>query len=177
MRHIKNIVLLAILLTTVVGFFVIPDISRVHCGFADNDPEPIAYFLADGTQVTKQQFNDAIVQRLLTENPGTTLGAPGQGGGQGGSASAATAPAQPAMTTSPNNTVVPAPAAPKEKVAVSFTDENGNFIGSTQVTKGTDVATSQFPLEVPECNGKTFDSWDYDGSLMMHDWIIRAKYK
>ena len=66
---------------------------------------------------------------------------------------------------------------PKEKVTAYFTDATGKVIGSSKITKGTDIAKNQFPAEVKDCNGKKFDHWDYDGHVLLEDTIVRAIFK
>lgn len=149
-------------------------VGSVFCDYTTPLPDKTTFIWVepDGSAsvVSEQQMNDNLC-RMLGEPTAAEWRAQQANKGQG------TASAQPATTAAPDNSTASVPSVPKEKVAVSFTDENGSFIGSTQVTKGTDVPVSQFPSKVPECNGKTFDSWDYNGFKLMHDWIIRAKYK
>ncbi len=86
----------------------------------------------------------------------------------------------PATSTPANTTPASTPTKetiPKVKLTVWFTDALGRIIGSSQVTKGTDIADSQFPAEIPNCEGMTFDHWDYDGRLIEHEYIVRAIYK
>ena len=63
------------------------------------------------------------------------------------------------------------------KITVTFTNMYGNVLGSSQVTSGTTIEDSQFVKDVPDCDGKKFDSWDYDGKELYHDTVVRANYK
>ncbi len=63
------------------------------------------------------------------------------------------------------------------KITVTFTDMYGHSLGSSQVTTGTTIADSQFVKDVPDCDGKKFDKWDYDGGVIEHDFVVRAIYK
>ncbi len=124
------------------------------------DPAKTTYWV-DNQQVTAEDFYnsieaDVIAHRSDAGNIGSTAATP-----------------QPAAS----NQTASTPKAAKEKLIVYFTDENGRVIGTSQVTKGTTVAESQFMQEVPECNGKAFDHWDYDGRTIEHQFIIRAVYK
>ncbi len=63
------------------------------------------------------------------------------------------------------------------RITVTFTDMFGHPLGSSQVTVGTTIADSQFVKDVPDCDGKKFDRWDYDGGVIEHDFVVRALYK
>ena len=56
----------------------------------------------------------------------------------------------------------------------------GKMIGTSSITKGADIATCQFlqTVENVDFGGKSyvFDSWDYDGHVIEHQYIVRAKY-
>ncbi len=70
----------------------------------------------------------------------------------------------------------------KEKVSVAFVDIYGAIIDTKLVTKGTDIAKNQFPKTTPPdiitAQGiLTFDKWDYDGSVLQSDTIVKASYK
>ncbi len=63
------------------------------------------------------------------------------------------------------------------KVTAYFTDAYGHVLGSSQITSGTTIGDNQFVKDVPDCDGKKFDGWDYDGRKLYHDIIVRANYK
>ena len=146
---------------------IVSSIGSVFCNdpyMPWSDPAKTTFWAGD-RQVSSDEFMQIITQEALKGAKGTVQysdlvnGTASSGSG--------------AKSTSKNSTQ----AAPKNKITVTFTDENGNHIGSVQVTEGTTIADSQFIKDVPDCNGKKFDSWDYDGSVMMYDWVVRAIYK
>ncbi len=161
--------------------------ANVFCGYVwsdgtirdyaeGTDPAKGRYFDQFGNELPNEQaFSDAVA-RMLGEPTAAEWRAQQTAGG--GNASAAAQPAtatQPADASSGNSKKQ---AAQKEKVTVWFTDARGRVIGSTQVTKGTTVAESQFMADVPVLDdGRTFDKWDYDGRVIEHERIIRANYK
>ncbi len=132
------------------------------------DPAKWSFYLADGSKVSGEEWMAAIEAQVAAEEA-ANMAAMGKTGNS-------TASSQPttANQTSPTSATS---TTSKEKLMVYFTDENGRVIGVSQVTKGTTVAESQFVQEVPECNGKKFERWDYDGRVIEHQFIIRAVYK
>ena len=144
-------------------------IGQTFCEVVGDGIPITKFFDLNGNEVSEQQFNDNIC-RMLGEPTAAEWRAQQANKGQG------SASAQPAAASAPNTTAS-APATPKEKLTVYFTDAFGNALGSSQVTKGTTIAESQFVQDVPECDGKTFDHWDYDGRVIEHQYIVRALYK
>ncbi len=70
---------------------------------------------------------------------------------------------------------------PANKVTATFKNLYGVIIGTSQITKGTDIAKSQFPKgKVPDIvtpNGTyVFDHWNYDGSKLTDDISVKAVY-
>ncbi len=70
----------------------------------------------------------------------------------------------------------------KDKVTATFTNLYGVIIGTSKITKGTDIAQSQFPAETPsdivtDSGTLVFDHWDYDGKVLEEDVRIKAVYK
>ncbi len=140
------------------------------------DPARVTYFDLNGNQVSQDQFLDDLTRIALEgESPEVKAArAAGTLNNSGKSAAAQSATAAPAASSGNSKKQ----SAPKEKVTVWFTDARGRVIGSTQVTKGTTVAESQFMTDVPDFeDGRTFDKWDYDGRVIEHEYIIRANYK
>ncbi len=160
--------------------------SNIFCGYMWSDgtirdyqegsiPGQTTYFDVNGNQVTKEEFMDGIT-RIALEGESPEVKAARAAGTLGNNASApmtTAAPAPKAATTS-NKTEKPQSAL---QINVYFTNLYGNVIGVSQITSGTNIADSQFPVEVPECDGKIFDRWDYDGHALSHDYIVRAIYK
>lgn len=169
----KHIAIFAILAMVIVSMATFPEFSKTSCASGSyteifgNDPYN---FLADGTQVTAQEFELAIVKDLLADTYDPALAAHYGLAAPSGSASSSKA------ATTSSKAAAPA----KEKVTVYFTDMFGEVIGTSQVTKGTDIAESQFPQTVEDIEHEgvtyTFDSWDYDGHVMEHQYIVRANY-
>ena len=80
-------------------------------------------------------------------------------------------------TSTPKDTGKGEKAQKNVKITVYFTDLYGHVIGSSQITSGTSIGEKQFATDIPDCNGKKFDSWDYDNRELFHDTIVRANYK
>ena len=132
------------------------------------DPNKGTYWY-NNQQVSHDEFLAAITADLLRDNPGTVLGGAASQQGQATSPAANTQTAAPAASTKT--------AISKEKLTVYFTDAYGRVIGTSQVTKGTTIADSQFVQSVEDCDGLAFDSWDYDGRVIEHETVVRALYK
>ncbi len=175
------------------------DDGTIHDYAQGEDPSKTIYAVG-GEVVSKDVFDQAIAEKALAgASPeyqathtvvngkvvNTATGLP-----DGASAAASTPATTETAPVVADTTIAPAPteaapatneaAAPepaKGKAEVTFTDENGGYLGSSKVTIGTDVASSQFVQDVPDCNGHKFDHWDYDGHVIEHDYIIRAVYK
>ena len=157
----------------ILSLIMVMSIGSVFCyNYAPwQDPARTTFYLADGTQVTEQEFDAAILEEAMKyATNGTKVYNPG------GQATASTPNAQTSAADSSKSN-----AAPKKKFTVSFTDMFGHVIGVSQVTEGTDIAQSQFPAAVEdiEAEGQTFvfDRWDYDGEVVLHDLVVRALYK
>lgn len=160
----KSIVLAVCIMVTML--FTSPTFCILYSEMQGQKGVCLGYFLEDGTQVTEQEWNDAVLRDLGEPTAAEYLAQ------QAAKSSATASPSQATSPTSSNTATTP-----KEKVSVAFTDAFGNVLGMSEVTKGTDIAPSQFVKDVPDCDGKSFDKWDYDGSVMMHDYVIRALYK
>ncbi len=69
-----------------------------------------------------------------------------------------------------------------QKVTAKFVNLYGVILGTSKITKGTDIAKSQFPKETPPdittSNGVlSFDRWDYNGKPLENDITVKALYK
>ncbi len=147
-------------------------------------PEDIqicGYYDSDGNAVTADEFAILIAQKALdgaseeyrathkVDSEGrvvnTTTGQPDKVSGKDISVSSI-ASSQPL----------------KEKVTAKFVNLYGVILETSKITKGTDIAKSQFPKDTPPDiitkNGiMIFDKWNYDGSILEDDIIVKAQYK
>ena len=150
---------------------IVGSIGSVFCGAPLApwaDPSKPQVYVWDGQVVSGDQWMLNLEAQVAAEEA-ANMAAMGKTGNS-------TASSQPTTANQTKPTSTPSKTS-KENLMVYFTDENGRVIGTSQVTKGTTVAETQFIQEVPECNGKAFDHWDYDGRVIEHQFIIRAVYK
>ncbi len=154
------------------------------------------YFVSYGSPEDEAFMNQLVMQDLAQELGGnfTFNGTPYNGATASQTSAPAaqpaqqTAPAAPAQQAAPEQSKTKPTQAPKEetpkennKVTAKFKNMYGVIIGTSKITKGTDIAKSQFPKSVPDItttSGKTyvFDHWDYDGSVLTEDISVKAVF-
>ena len=147
-------------------------------------PEDIkccGYFDANGNEVTRDEFANLLAQSAL-EGASPEYRATHMVDSEGRIVNIATGLPDPvdAKGRPVSSTAVKQPA--KEKVTAKFVNLYGVIIDTSKITKGTDIARSQFPKDNPpdivtSTGIMTFDGWDYDGKVLENDITVKALYK
>ena len=172
MREIIRKVLLVVATLLIMAFTFEGHTIKVYSAYVDEYGQ--TWFSGDELQPggAQDQYTAALVQ---TEGY-TWIDAPP-------SIATPTQPLAPAPTKTPKPTPTKTPEAPKEKIRATATFKNlyGVIIGTSKITKGTDIAKSQFPKKVPDIETSkgtyVFERWDYDGSVLTDDISVKAVYK
>ena len=138
-------------------------------------------------------FQQVIMRDVMNETGGnyawetgsgtiTSNSTPSQAAAPAQSTTPATpAPAQPVPTQAPKPTPTKTPEASKGKVTATFKNMYGVIIGTSKITKGTDISKNQFPKNVPDIvtskGTYVFDHWNYDGKPLTDNISVKAIYK